>query len=83
MHTDNLDAAMVESINHIGHVMNLTTVAEYAENEAIIEKLRQLEVDYVQGYAISIPIPLDELLAVTNACQGQPSRQSGERCVEP
>lgn len=62
MDTDNLDAAMVESINNIGHVMNLVTVAEYAESEAIIEKLRQLGVDYVQGYAISPPIPLDEHL---------------------
>jgi diguanylate cyclase (GGDEF)-like protein/PAS domain S-box-containing protein len=83
MHTDNLDAAMVESINHIGHVMNLATIAEYAENEAIVQKLRQLGVDYVQGYAISVPVPLDELLAATIACEEQPSAQSGERCVEP
>ena len=62
MDTDTMDAAMVESINNIGHVMGLVTVAEYAESEAIIEKLRQLGVDYVQGYAISPPIPLEEHL---------------------
>jgi EAL domain-containing protein (putative c-di-GMP-specific phosphodiesterase class I) len=60
--TDSLDAAMVESINNIGHVMCLTTVAEFAENEAIVEKLRRMGVDYVQGYAISPPIPLEEYL---------------------
>jgi diguanylate cyclase (GGDEF)-like protein/PAS domain S-box-containing protein len=63
MHTDILDYAMVESINNIGHVMNLTTIGEWAENEETVEKLRQLGVDYVQGYAISRPTPLKEHLA--------------------
>ena len=62
MHTDSLDAAMVESINNIGHVMSLATVGESAEHQAIVEKLRQMGVDYVQGYAIAPPVPLDEYL---------------------
>jgi diguanylate cyclase (GGDEF)-like protein/PAS domain S-box-containing protein len=63
LHTDSLDAAMVESINKIGHVMCLDTVGESAEHEATVEKLRQMGVDYVQGYAISPPVPLEEYLA--------------------
>ncbi|MEJ2646650.1 MAG: EAL domain-containing protein, partial [Gammaproteobacteria bacterium] len=62
MHIDSVDAAMVESINNIGHVMALTTVAEGAEHQTVVEQLRRLGVDYVQGYAIASPILLDQYL---------------------
>lgn len=56
------EAAMVESINNIGHVMNMTTIGEWAESESIIERLRELKVDYVQGNGVSPPVPLDKHL---------------------
>ena len=52
------DLAMVEAINHIGHVMGLQTIAEFVENEAILEKIAAIRVDYAQGYGISKPCPL-------------------------
>ncbi|WP_150299778.1 ammonium transporter [Pseudomonas profundi] len=59
--TDPIAAAMVSSINTIGHEMGLKTVAEYVENEAILERLRELGVDYAQGYLLGHPRPLSEL----------------------
>ncbi len=55
---DPIDRAMVESVNQIGHVMNKKTIAEFVENDEIMEQLRQLGVDYAQGYAIEKPKPL-------------------------
>lgn len=55
---DPLDRAMTETINRVGHIMGLKTVAEYAENEAIIGELRAIGVDYAQGYGVQIPQPL-------------------------
>ncbi len=55
---DSIDAAMVESINNIGHVMGLKTIAEFVENDAILEKLQLMGVDYVQGFGIGRPEPL-------------------------
>ena len=52
------DLAMVEAINHIGHVMGLQTIAEFVENEAILEKIAAIRVDYAQGYGIAKPRPL-------------------------
>jgi EAL domain-containing protein (putative c-di-GMP-specific phosphodiesterase class I) len=52
------DLAMVEAINHIGHVMGLQTIAEFVENEAILEKITAIQVDYAQGYGIAPPRPL-------------------------
>ncbi len=62
MAIDNLDHAMVESINQIGHVMGLKTIAEFVENEAIIAELRTMGVDFVQGFGIAMPEPLTHVV---------------------
>ncbi len=51
-----IDRAMVESINNVGHVMGLRTIAEFAENQAIIDVLLEIGVDYVQGYGVAMPV---------------------------
>lgn len=51
--------AMVESINHIGHVMGKRTVAEFVGDQATYDALRAMGVDYAQGYYIAMPVPLD------------------------
>lgn len=58
---DVIDSAMVESINQIGHVMSLQTIAEFVENDAILERLRVIGVDFAQGYGVARPSPLREL----------------------
>jgi diguanylate cyclase (GGDEF)-like protein/PAS domain S-box-containing protein len=57
---DPIDFAMVKSINEIGHAMGKQTIAEFVENEVILDKLKRAEigVDYVQGYAIGRPHPV-------------------------
>ncbi|MCF6250855.1 MAG: EAL domain-containing protein [Methylococcaceae bacterium] len=58
---DQVDLAMVRSINEVGHVMGKKTIAEFVENEQIFNLLKVLGVDYAQGYGIAKPVPLDEL----------------------
>jgi EAL domain-containing protein (putative c-di-GMP-specific phosphodiesterase class I) len=62
---DKVDLAMVKSINEVGHVMGKKTIAEFVENEQIFNLLRELGVDYAQGYGISKPVLLNELLMAT------------------
>jgi diguanylate cyclase (GGDEF)-like protein/PAS domain S-box-containing protein len=50
-----IDRAMVESINKIGHVMGLKTIAEFAENQETIDMLQEIGVDYAQGYGVKMP----------------------------
>lgn len=59
--SDPINHAMVESINHIGHVMGRKTIAEFVENQEIVKILGELGVDYMQGYGIARPRPLGEL----------------------
>jgi diguanylate cyclase (GGDEF)-like protein/PAS domain S-box-containing protein len=58
---DEVDLAMVKSINEVGHVMNKKTIAEFVENDAIFNLLKSLGIDFAQGYGIGKPVPLDEL----------------------
>jgi EAL domain-containing protein (putative c-di-GMP-specific phosphodiesterase class I) len=55
MMDDPIDQAMVEAINSIGHVMNIKTIAEFVENDEILETLQRIGVDYAQGYGIERP----------------------------
>ncbi len=56
-----IDRAMVEMICRIGKMMGKQTIAEFAENEAILEALREIGVDYAQGYGVGRPEPFDLL----------------------
>jgi len=61
--TDDVARAMVQSVNQVGQLMAVKTVAEYVENEQIIAILREIGVDYGQGWGISKPIPLPLVIA--------------------
>lgn len=66
---DPMDSAIAESINNIGHVAGLKTIAEFAETEEILLQLRDLGFDYAQGFAIDIP----------SACEKQPKKPQNTR----
>lgn len=60
--TDKVAKAMVQSINQVGHTMNLKVIAEYVENKEIVELLQKMGIDYGQGYHISKPKPLTDMI---------------------
>jgi diguanylate cyclase (GGDEF)-like protein/PAS domain S-box-containing protein len=78
--TDSLDRAMVESINQVGHVMGIQTVAEAVTNAAVVERLKALGVDYAQGNWISPPRPLAAVAAAEARPQAAPAA-TGEEMV--
>ena len=63
---DPIDYAMVRSINDIGQVMGMQTIAEFVENNEIKGMLKAIGVNYVQGYGIGEPQPFVELLETTS-----------------
>ncbi|MFK8030499.1 MAG: EAL domain-containing protein [Gammaproteobacteria bacterium] len=60
MVNDSIDRALVGSINDIGHAMGKQTIAEYVEDEDTQRCLKQLGVDFAQGFHIHKPEPLAE-----------------------
>lgn len=61
MTSDPIDLTMVQSIQNIGHVMGLKTIAEWVEDEATLQLLRDMNVDYAQGFWLAKPQQLDEI----------------------
>lgn len=59
---DPVNRAMVRSINQIGHALGMETIAEWAEDEALIRTLREMGVDYGQGFGIGQSIAVDRLV---------------------
>lgn len=49
------DFAVVKSITEIGHFMGKKIIAERVETEAVLKMLRQIGVDYAQGYYLGKP----------------------------
>jgi len=59
---DDVARTMVQSINQVGHTMNLKIIAEYVENNDIVRILREMGVDYGQGYEIAKPCPVEDVI---------------------
>jgi diguanylate cyclase (GGDEF)-like protein len=53
--------AMVKSIVDIAHYMDKKVIAEFAETEAQIIALRELDVDFAQGFGVGRPMPLQSI----------------------
>jgi diguanylate cyclase (GGDEF)-like protein/PAS domain S-box-containing protein len=60
--SDPIDRTFVESIHRIGEAMGKETIAEFVENDRILQILTDIGVNYVQGYGVSRPLPLDDWL---------------------
>lgn len=52
---DAMDAAIVEAINRISHILGMQTVAESVEDAQTLERVKALKIDFAQGYYISEP----------------------------
>jgi len=50
--------ATVQYFNHIAQIMKIKTVAEFVEDNIILQQLQNIGVDYAQGYGIARPQPL-------------------------
>ncbi|MCH7509040.1 MAG: EAL domain-containing protein [Proteobacteria bacterium] len=59
---DEASSAIVEAITRMSHAMGVQTIAEYVKNNSIKAHLKEIGVDYVQGYGIARPRPLAEEL---------------------
>ncbi|HEY4366123.1 MAG TPA: EAL domain-containing protein [Steroidobacteraceae bacterium] len=68
---DPIDREMVRSINEIGHLTGKQTIAEFAENQEIIDMLRNIGVDYAQGYGIATPQRVMRTASVADGVRGK------------
>lgn len=58
-----VDLAMAKAIQSVAQSMEIQTIAEYVEDEATLDCLKDMGVAYAQGFYLNRPIPLSEALA--------------------
>lgn len=69
---DSVDEAIVVAMQQIAEALHIKTVAEFVEDENVIELLRDIGIDFAQGYGLELPLPFDEkLLQISEAEQAQ------------
>jgi diguanylate cyclase (GGDEF)-like protein len=61
IHNSRNDYAIARSINDLAHFLGQETIAESVENDQIVEKLREIGVDYLQGWGVGRPKLLAEV----------------------
>ncbi len=60
------DHAMVRMINELAHALDIQTVAEFIEEQATLDCVKALGIDYAQGFHIARPVDIASLCASTN-----------------
>ena len=55
---------IIQSILYLAQSMNFTVIAEYVENEAVRDLLKDLGCTHYQGYLYSPAVPLKQLRTV-------------------
>ena len=75
--TNPQSVAMVRAIVSLTQELGIGTVAEYAENVQIIERLRELGVQYAQGYGVGKPRAFKDVLNELSTRESQENRALG------
>lgn len=61
---DPVDRTMVRAINELGHLLGKQTIAKYVESLEVLDELKKIGIDHIQGYVYSEPQSLDDFAQV-------------------
>jgi diguanylate cyclase (GGDEF)-like protein/PAS domain S-box-containing protein len=56
--TDPTDRALVGAIHSLGRIFGMKTVAEFVDKPALFGALRDIGIDYAQGFEVGVPVPI-------------------------
>jgi diguanylate cyclase (GGDEF)-like protein/PAS domain S-box-containing protein len=62
LHKDKIDQTLVKAIIQVIQALGKKAVAEFVENEEILTILKGMGIDYVQGYHIGRPVPVEQIV---------------------
>ena len=59
---DSITKSMVIAINNLAQIIGLKTIAEFVEDQAILNTIQELKIDYAQGFYLGKPCLLDHVI---------------------
>jgi diguanylate cyclase (GGDEF)-like protein/PAS domain S-box-containing protein len=66
LHRDQIDQTLVKSMIQVIQALGKKAVAEYVENDAILKILEDMNIDFVQGFYIGHPLPVEKIVHFPN-----------------
>lgn len=63
LHRNRVDQTLVRSIIQVVQALGKKAVAEYVENQEILDILREMGIDFAQGFHLGYPLPIEKLFA--------------------
>jgi EAL domain-containing protein (putative c-di-GMP-specific phosphodiesterase class I) len=52
----------VRSMTEVGHCLDMEVIAEFVESDTMFNKLREANVDFIQGYQVGKPVSIQTLV---------------------
>jgi EAL domain-containing protein (putative c-di-GMP-specific phosphodiesterase class I) len=47
----------------VGHSLGMKVIAEYVESDTLFDRLREANIDYIQGHTIGEPVEIQSLVS--------------------
>ena len=69
LHRDPTARVLTEGIVRFAQELGLQTVAEFVHNEAVLQQVRELQIDFAQGACIGMPMPTPTATGLYSASQ--------------
>jgi len=61
---DDKSYVFVRSMTEVGHCLDMKVIAEFVESDTMFDKLREANVDYIQGYTVGKPVSIESILSL-------------------
>jgi diguanylate cyclase (GGDEF)-like protein len=61
---DPVDRSLVRTINELGHLLGKETIAKHVESMELVDELKKIGVDHIQGYVYSEPQSIEDFVHV-------------------
>lgn len=59
---DDKSYVFVRSMTEVGHCLDMKVIAEFVDSDTMFNKLREANVDYIQGYQVGRPVSIHTLV---------------------
>jgi len=60
---DDTNFVFVRSMAEVGHSLGMKVIAEYVESDTLFDKLREANIDYIQGNCIGEPVNIEAIVS--------------------
>jgi len=77
---DDTSFVFVRSMAEVGHSLDMKVIAEFVESDTMFDRLREANIDFIQGYHVGRPVPIESLESNTGKTKKSKAKKSKAKC---